>query len=181
MGLRRRGVEVETGQRLNQLSYTPAELAGGRTAGGTWGLFRRFAAELEIISLPALVSVLQLSRRQFSVEGLEARVQEPPTSSPIGHRVFRVQQLSWFHNGGRLISWKKTTLNNGRTLWGVETNEQRSEVFGGTVLGLRSNILSASRTAESACEIDDKAYQQYQPKPAAADDGTTKVKPAAAE
>jgi hypothetical protein len=55
------------------------------------------------------------------------------------------------------------------------------EVFRGTVLGQRSNILSVSRTAESACEIDDKAYQQNQPKAAAADDGTTKVKSAAAE
>jgi hypothetical protein len=40
---------------------------------------------------------------------------------------------------------------------------------------------SAFRGAESAHEKDDKAYQQNQAKPAAADDGTTKVKPAAAE
>jgi hypothetical protein len=40
--------------------------------------------------------------------------------------------------------------------------------------------LRASRP-ESAQEIDDKAYRQNQAKPAAADDGTTKVKPAAAE
>jgi hypothetical protein len=35
--------------------------------------------------------------------------------------------------------------------------------------------------AESAQEIHDKAYRQKQDKPAAADDGTAKVKPAAAE
>ena len=35
--------------------------------------------------------------------------------------------------------------------------------------------------AESAQEIDDKAYRQNQAKPAAADDGTSKIKPAAAE
>ena len=35
--------------------------------------------------------------------------------------------------------------------------------------------------AESAHEKDDKAYQQNQAKPAAADDGTAEVKPAAAE
>ena len=41
-------------------------------------------------------------------------------------------------------------------------------------------ILWAFR-AESAHEIDDKAYRQKQANPAAADDGTSKVKPAAAE
>ena len=46
---------------------------------------------------------------------------------------------------------------------------------------MQSNILSGFRIAESACEIDDKAYQQNQPKSATADYGTTKVKPAAAE
>ena len=35
--------------------------------------------------------------------------------------------------------------------------------------------------AECAHEIEDKTYQQNQAKPAAADDGTSKVKPAAAE
>jgi hypothetical protein len=35
--------------------------------------------------------------------------------------------------------------------------------------------------AESAQDIDGNAYQQNQAKPAAADDGTTKVKSAAAE
>jgi hypothetical protein len=44
----------------------------------------------------------------------------------------------------------------------------------------RRAILRTFR-AESAQEIDDKAYQQNQAKPAAADDGTAKVKPAAAE
>jgi hypothetical protein len=44
-----------------------------------------------------------------------------------------------------------------------------------------SRLLSAFRAAESTCDIDDKAYQQNQAKPAAADDGTPKVKPAAAE
>jgi hypothetical protein len=44
----------------------------------------------------------------------------------------------------------------------------------------RRAILWTSR-AESAHEIDNKAYQQNQAKPAAADDGTAKVKPAAAE
>jgi len=39
----------------------------------------------------------------------------------------------------------------------------------------------ASRAAESARDIDDKADQQNQAKAAAADDGTTKVKPAATE
>ena len=40
--------------------------------------------------------------------------------------------------------------------------------------------LRASR-AESAQKIDHQAYRQDQAKPAAADDGTAKVKPAAAE
>jgi len=40
---------------------------------------------------------------------------------------------------------------------------------------------SAFRGAESAHEKDDKAYQQNQAKPSAADHGTTKIKPAAAE
>jgi hypothetical protein len=35
--------------------------------------------------------------------------------------------------------------------------------------------------SESARAIDDQAYQQNQPKPATADDGTAKVKPATAE
>jgi hypothetical protein len=39
----------------------------------------------------------------------------------------------------------------------------------------------AFRVAESAREIDDKADQQNQAKPAAADGRTPKVKPAAAE
>jgi hypothetical protein len=41
--------------------------------------------------------------------------------------------------------------------------------------------LSAFRAAESSHYKDDQAYQQHQAKPAAADDGTAKVKPAAAE
>jgi hypothetical protein len=41
--------------------------------------------------------------------------------------------------------------------------------------------LSAFRAAESAHEKDDKAYHKNQAKPAATDDGATKVKPAAAE
>ena len=105
MGLRRWGVEVGFRQRLNQLSYTPTELVGEELRAGRGGFSADLQQNWKITSLPALVSFLQLSRRQFSVEGLEGRVQEPPTSSPIGHRVFRVQQLSWFHNGGRLISW----------------------------------------------------------------------------
>jgi hypothetical protein len=40
---------------------------------------------------------------------------------------------------------------------------------------------SAFRGAESAHEKDDKAYQQNQAKPSAADHGTTKIKPAASE
>jgi hypothetical protein len=44
----------------------------------------------------------------------------------------------------------------------------------------RTSALWVSR-AESAYEKDNKAYQQNQAKPAAADDRTTKVKPAAAE
>jgi hypothetical protein len=43
------------------------------------------------------------------------------------------------------------------------------------------NNRSAFRVAESACEIDDKAYQQNQANPTATDEGTTKVKTAAAE
>jgi hypothetical protein len=39
----------------------------------------------------------------------------------------------------------------------------------------------ASRAAESAHHIDDKAYHQNQAKPAAADGRTSKVKPAATE
>ncbi|MGD1087395.1 MAG: hypothetical protein ABR955_01535 [Verrucomicrobiota bacterium] len=46
---------------------------------------------------------------------------------------------------------------------------------------MRLYIPSAFRGAESAREKDDKAYQQNQAKPAAADDGTAKVKPAATE
>jgi len=46
--------------------------------------------------------------------------------------------------------------------------------------GGRRASLCVSR-AESAHEIDDKAYQQNQAKPAATDDGTAKVKPAAAK
>jgi hypothetical protein len=41
--------------------------------------------------------------------------------------------------------------------------------------------VSAFRTAESARDKDDEANQQNQAKPAAADDGTAKIKPAAAE
>ena len=44
----------------------------------------------------------------------------------------------------------------------------------------RNSALCAFR-AESAQKIDDKAYRQNQAKPAAADDRTAKVKPAAAE
>jgi hypothetical protein len=50
--------------------------------------------------------------------------------------------------------------------------------------GFRGTVganLSAFRGAESARQKDDKAYQQNQAKSAAADDGTAKVKPAAAE
>jgi len=39
----------------------------------------------------------------------------------------------------------------------------------------------AFRAAKSASQKDNQAYQQNQAKPAAADDGTAKVKPAAAE
>jgi hypothetical protein len=42
-------------------------------------------------------------------------------------------------------------------------------------------ILSAFRAAKSTRQINDKAYQQNQAKPAAADDWTAEVKPAAAE
>jgi hypothetical protein len=42
-------------------------------------------------------------------------------------------------------------------------------------------VMSAFRTAESAHAIDDKAYQQNQAKPAAANHGTAKVKSAATE
>ena len=48
-------------------------------------------------------------------------------------------------------------------------------------LPMNLTILSVSRTAESACQIDDKAYQQNQPESAAPDDGSTKVQSAAAE
>jgi hypothetical protein len=44
----------------------------------------------------------------------------------------------------------------------------------------RTRRLLAFRT-EPAHEIDDEAYEQNQAKPAAANDGTAKVKPAAAE
>jgi hypothetical protein len=46
---------------------------------------------------------------------------------------------------------------------------------------MRLYVPSAFRGAESAREKDDKAYQQKQANPAAADDRTAKVKPAAAE
>ena len=42
-------------------------------------------------------------------------------------------------------------------------------------------VLLTFRGAESAHKKDDKAYQQNQAKSAAADDGTAKVKPAAAK
>lgn len=45
---------------------------------------------------------------------------------------------------------------------------------------VRATLL-ASRAAESAHHIDDKAYHQNQAKPAAADGRTSKVKPAATE
>jgi hypothetical protein len=41
--------------------------------------------------------------------------------------------------------------------------------------------LSVFRAAKSAREKDDKANQQNQTKPAAADDGAAKIKPAAAK
>jgi hypothetical protein len=41
--------------------------------------------------------------------------------------------------------------------------------------------LSPFRGAESAHDKDNQTYQQHQAKPAAADDGTAKVKPAAAK
>jgi len=44
----------------------------------------------------------------------------------------------------------------------------------------RTRRLLTSRT-EPAHEVDNEAYQQNQAKPAAADDGTSKVKAAAAE
>jgi hypothetical protein len=40
-------------------------------------------------------------------------------------------------------------------------------------------ILSAFRVSKSTRQINDKAYHQNQAKPAAADDGTAEVKPAA--
>jgi len=46
---------------------------------------------------------------------------------------------------------------------------------------MRLYVPSTLRGAESAHEKDDQADQQNQAEPAAADDGTTKVKPAAAE
>src|ERR1022692_4456849 len=45
----------------------------------------------------------------------------------------------------------------------------------------KGDILLRFRAAESAHEIDDKAYQQNQANPAAADGGTSKVKAATAE
>jgi hypothetical protein len=48
-------------------------------------------------------------------------------------------------------------------------------------LKIRAIVPLTFRGAESAHEKDDKAYQQNQTKSTAADDGTTKVKPAAAE
>jgi len=46
---------------------------------------------------------------------------------------------------------------------------------------MRLDILLAFRGAESTREKDDKAYQQNQAKPAAADDGTAKIKPTTTE
>jgi hypothetical protein len=46
---------------------------------------------------------------------------------------------------------------------------------------VRLDVPSVFRGAESAREKDDKTYQQNQAKPAASDDRTAKVKPAAAE
>ena len=61
----------------------------------------------------------------------------------------------------------------GNPAFGDDSRSRRNEG------GRRANLW-ASR-AESAHKKDDKAYQQKQAKPAAADDGTAKVKPAAAE
>jgi hypothetical protein len=41
-------------------------------------------------------------------------------------------------------------------------------------------ILSAFQTAKSVHQVDDKADEQNQPKPTAADSGTSKAKPATA-
>ena len=47
-----------------------------------------------------------------------------------------------------------------------------------SLVNQRLDNLLTFRAAESAREKDDKAYQQNQAKPAAADDGTAEVKPA---
>jgi hypothetical protein len=57
---------------------------------------------------------------------------------------------------------------------------KRVDASDSTKKPVRANLLTF-RGAESAHEKDNKAYQQNQAKPAAADDGTAKVKPAAAE
>jgi hypothetical protein len=46
---------------------------------------------------------------------------------------------------------------------------------------IKSSVILSAFCAESAREIDNKAYQQNQANPAAADEGTSKVKPAAPE
>jgi len=44
-----------------------------------------------------------------------------------------------------------------------------------------SAVVSTFRTAKPAHKIDDHAYQQNQAKPAAADSGTSEIKPAATQ
>src|ERR1035441_7878301 len=61
-------------------------LSPGQTSGGIFfqGFIRpevaHLSTELQIISLPALVSVVQPSKRQFFVEEPQTVDQEPPTS-----------------------------------------------------------------------------------------------------
>ena len=61
----------------------------------------------------------------------------------------------------------------------MHSNLQRLR-WGGAAINPCAPGLLVSR-AESAQEIDNEAYHQNQAKPAAANDGTAKVKPAAAE
>jgi hypothetical protein len=76
---------------------------------------------------------------------------------------------------------------SGRTFWNAEPAfshlhwRKRRIIYRLDVKIHASCFLSAFRSAESAREKDDKAYQQHQAKPAAADDGATEVKPAAAK
>jgi hypothetical protein len=77
---------------------------------------------------------------------------------------------------GQIYPHRNVTINSMRMAECCGSQTPRSLVK----KPVRATLL-ASRAAESAHHIDDKAYHQNQAKPAAADGWTSKVKPAATE